>query len=159
MQTTENINTYGADMAERIARKAIKTANDRHPMGTAEFIQTLANVIAANLRMIERKAETTEIIKIGNVTIDKTRHRLTVGGVSKKITALELRLLWELATCRDRCVERAELRRTVWAGIEIGTRTIDAHIVYIRRLLMGGDIKIETIYARGYALREREYVQ
>jgi len=138
MQTIEeNINStggYGVDMAERIARAAIKTATERHPLGTGEFTQALANVIAANLRMIERRADAIDSITIGNVTIDKTRHRLTVGGVSKRITLLELRLLWALATYRDRCIDRDELRRTVWAGIQIGTRTIDAHMVCLRKL-------------------------
>ncbi len=92
---------------------------------------------------------------IGKLLIDIPRHRATVADEEVPLTALEFKLLLDLASRRGRVQSRDALLDRVWgyvAGIE--TRTVDTHVKRLREKLgLAGDY-IETVRGVGYRMRD-----
>lgn len=91
---------------------------------------------------------------IGSAVVDERRYLVTApGNVAQALTIRELGLLKMFAAHRGEVLSRAELLETVW-GMDYGggTRTLDQHIVQIRRKLGEDGVRIETIRGVGYRL-------
>ena len=113
--------------------------------------------VSAILRRTSASAEgdgTDEIISCGNLSIDVGAHRVDVDGEPADLTALEFRLLLDLARRRGRVQSRDALLERVWGyqpGVE--TRTVDTHIKRLREKLGAGADQVETVRGVGYRLR------
>jgi two-component system phosphate regulon response regulator PhoB len=113
--------------------------------------------VSAILRRTSASAEgdgTDEIISCGNLSIDVGAHRVDVEGEPADLTALEFRLLLDLARRRGRVQSRDALLERVWGyqpGVE--TRTVDTHIKRLREKLGAGADQVETVRGVGYRLR------
>lgn len=95
-----------------------------------------------------------ERIAVGPLLIDVPRHRVLVEGEEVTVTALEFKLLLDLASRRGRVQSREDLLERVWGyapGIE--TRTVDTHIKRLREKLGSARDVIETVRGVGYRLR------
>lgn len=111
---------------------------------------------------ILRRAQTTggeeaerQTIVIGRMTIDVPAHKVSVEGEEVPLTALEFRLLMDLATRIGRVQSRDALLERVWGyspGIE--TRTVDTHVKRLREKLGAASQYIETVRGVGYRIRE-----
>ena len=94
-------------------------------------------------------------LMIGTLVIDVPRHLATVDGEEVVLTALEFKLLLDLATRRGRVQTREALLERVWGyarGIE--TRTVDTHVKRLREKLGSARKCIETVRGVGYRMRE-----
>lgn len=91
----------------------------------------------------------------GPITIDGTRHRVTVDSKVLHLTSIEFKLLRTLVQRRGRVQERDRLLTDVWGyDTAIDTRTVDTHVRRLREKLgQAGDV-IETVRGFGYRLRE-----
>ncbi len=111
--------------------------------------------IDAILRRVGAAAdEGPQHIVVGDLVIDVPGHRVEVGGKEVNLTALEFRLLLDLARRRGRVQARADLLERVWGyapGIE--TRTVDTHVKRLREKLGPAAARIETVRGVGYRLR------
>ena len=90
-------------------------------------------------------------IHVGELTIDTAAHRVMVANKEVPLTALEFRLLLDLAKRRGRVQPRDTLLERVWGyspGIE--SRTVDTHIKRIREKLGPAADHIETVRGVGY---------
>lgn len=99
--------------------------------------------------------EEAERIVIGVLEIDVLRHRVVVEGEEISLTALEFKLLLDLASRRGRPQSREVLLERVWGyapGIE--TRTVDTHVKRLREKLAGARNHIETVRGVGYRMRD-----
>jgi two-component system phosphate regulon response regulator PhoB len=99
--------------------------------------------------------ETQQRIILGKMTIDVSRHRVLVEDEEIPLTALEFKLLLDLATRRGRVQSRDALLDRVWGyapGIE--TRTVDTHVKRLREKLGAASDYIETVRGVGYRIRE-----
>ncbi len=107
--------------------------------------------------------ENSSIIKVGSLTMDEERYKVTVDDKSIPLTALEFQLLYLLAKNQGIVFTRNQLLDKVW-GIEyVGeTRTVDVHIRHLRKKLaapFGENEKvmenhfIETIRGKGYRFK------
>jgi len=97
-----------------------------------------------------------EKLVIGALEINIPRHEVRVAGEHIGLTALEFKLLLDLATRRGRVQSRDALLERVWGyapGIE--TRTVDTHVKRLREKLSEARDCIETIRGVGYRMRER----
>jgi two-component system phosphate regulon response regulator PhoB len=94
-------------------------------------------------------------LSAGPITIDPTRHRVSIEGKPIELTSLEFRLLRTLMQRRGRVQERDRLLNDVW-GYEsvIDTRTVDTHVRRLREKLGKAGEVIETVRGFGYRLRE-----
>jgi two-component system phosphate regulon response regulator PhoB len=96
-----------------------------------------------------------DAITIGNMTIDVPRHEVRVDDSLMPLTALEFKLLLDLATKRGRVQTREALLERVWGyapGIE--TRTVDTHVKRLREKLGDASNYIETVRGVGYRIRD-----
>jgi DNA-binding response OmpR family regulator len=120
----------------------------------------LALRIKALLRKF-RKAEGDGPTRLacGDLVADRSSLSIQVAGEHRALSVLEFRLLWFLMQNSGKVVSRPLILKEVWRGTVVSNRTIDAHIVGLRRALTGMNHRIETIYGAGYSLRapdERE---
>ena len=116
----------------------------------------LAARVRAVLRRVPGGAEGPPV-RVGDLVVDAARHEVTRAGASIELTPREFRLLEALARAPGRAFSRAELLdRAFGADSEALDRTIDAHVVNLRRKLEAdrqGPPLIETVFGVGYRLR------
>lgn len=94
-------------------------------------------------------------LQIGDLWIDAKGHRVRVRGIEAPLTALEFRLLLDLAERKGRVQSRDALLERVWGYVSgTETRTVDTHIKRLRRKLSTAADQVETIRGVGYRLRE-----
>lgn len=112
--------------------------------------------IEAILRRIGLHTEDAQqSIVIGEMQIDVPAHKVLVEGEEIVLTALEFRLLLDLAKRRGRVQSRSALLERVWGyapGIE--TRTVDTHVKRLREKLGAAAQLVETVRGVGYRIRE-----
>src|SRR5215216_1325760 len=66
-------------------------------------------------------------MKIGDLAVDRSRHRVSLGGEVIQLTPIEYRLLIALMTRPDEVLSRADLAWTVWGHPAAG-RTMEVHV-------------------------------
>lgn len=115
--------------------------------------------LALRVRSILRRASTaveaTDILRLGDIQVDRSRYEVEVKGKSIDFTATEFKLLTVLMERRGRVQSRDTLLNDVW-GYEsiIDTRTVDTHIRRLREKLGKSADCIETIRGFGYRMIE-----
>lgn len=98
-----------------------------------------------------------KIINAGPVTIDIERSLATADGKALRLTAIEFKLLLELAKSDGRVLRRDTLLDRVWGTeVYITDRTVDTHIRRLREKLGKTSKYIETVRGFGYKFREDE---
>jgi two-component system phosphate regulon response regulator PhoB len=94
------------------------------------------------------------VLTVGSLRIDRSAHRVYFDGEEKKLTALEFRLLWTLASQHDKVLSRAQLLDRAWQDWNtegaITTRTVDTHIKRLREKIGEAGDLIETVRGVGY---------
>ena len=71
--------------------------------------------------------------RVGDLVIDRSRRRVTLGSEPLQLTPTEYRLLCALAAHPDEVLSREELAQQVWGYADAGVgRAIDAHISRLR---------------------------
>jgi len=93
----------------------------------------------------------------GEISINQTRHEVSVGGRPVRLTAVEFKLLTYLVQTRGEVQSRDQLLSKVWDYSDsMTTRTVDAHVVRLRKKLGQCGDDIETVRTYGYRFREGE---
>jgi two-component system phosphate regulon response regulator PhoB len=93
----------------------------------------------------------------GPISVDRSAHRVSVGGKEIELTATEYKLLLTLVERRGRVQTRPQLLETVWeAQPDIQTRTVDMHVQRLRSKLGDAGDLIETVRGFGYRFRGAE---
>ena len=119
------------------------------PFSPRELVLRIQSV----LRRGAAPAEKAEVVKHGDILIDRTRHEVKVRGKTLDLTATEFKLLLTLIERRGRVQSRDVLLNDVW-GYEsvIDTRTVDTHVRRLREKLGKSADTIETIRGFGYRM-------
>jgi len=92
-----------------------------------------------------------QVIALGDLVIDVPAHRVEVRGQEIPLTALEFRLLLDLASRAGRVQSRDALLERVWGySPNVETRTVDTHVKRLREKLGAGAEQIETVRGVGY---------
>ena len=114
-------------------------------------------VLRINAILRRAKGEVVEERKlsIGQITVDPSRHHVTVGERPVRLTSVEFKLLSMLMRRQGRVQARDRLLNEVW-GYEsaIDTRTVDTHIRRLRKKLGKASAAIETVRGFGYRIKE-----
>jgi two-component system alkaline phosphatase synthesis response regulator PhoP len=94
-----------------------------------------------------------ELIKLGSLELDITKHELRLKGKAIETTAREFELLQTLMESKDRVLTREVLLEKVWGynhAANIETRTVDMHIGQLRKKLKNEADRIVTLKGIGY---------
>jgi two-component system phosphate regulon response regulator PhoB len=123
------------------------------PFSPRELVLRVQSVLRRELG----KPVETDIITLGGIVLDRTRHQVAVKGKPVELTATEFKLLATLMERRGRMQSRDVLLNDVW-GYEsaIDTRTVDTHVRRLREKLGKHADCIETIRGFGYRMMEEE---
>ena len=88
----------------------------------------------------------------GRIDINIDRASVTIDGRDAGLSSKEYELLAYLVAQADRAVSREELFATVWhgAGLDLQSRTVDAHVRRLRKKLSVAPDLISTVRGTGY---------
>ena len=109
--------------------------------------------LMARLRALLRRASghSTDMIDVGDLSVDNRSARAFVDGMSIKLTSHEFRLLSYMATHRGRVISRTELVEHIYdQDFDRDSNTIEVFVGRLRRKI--GTDRIETVRGLGYRL-------
>ena len=93
------------------------------------------------------------VLSVDQLRIDTRTHRVYVSGAEVRLTALEFRLIFALASQPGVVLSRSHLLEHVWnMDPHITTRTVDTHIKRLREKIGVVGDAIETVRGVGYRL-------
>ncbi len=132
-------------------------------MGADDYVtkpfspRELAARVKAVLRRTSPQKPNNDLVRYGALTVDSTRHEVTCGGRGVTLTATEFRLLHLLASRPGRVFSRAEIiDGALGRDIVVLDRTVDVHVMSLRRKLGPCGHWIETVRGFGYKFREED---
>ena len=99
------------------------------PVGSREMVAR----VKAILRRAGEDRKTADIFTFGNVSVDFRRHEVLKSGETVHLTALEFRLLEYFIKKKGEVVRRDDLLDEAWGDAVISPRTLDSHIVHLRK--------------------------
>jgi len=124
------------------------------PFSVAELVAR----IGAVLRRMGPGPAPPDRLELRDLVVDFRSRQSSMRGSRINLTPREFEILRALAARRGDAVSRDDLLTVIWGladDVEVSTRTIDQHVVALRRKL-GDDAAqpriIETVYGHGYRL-------
>jgi len=109
--------------------------------------------VKAILRRYQTGLQPGEIVEMGNLHIDLSRHEVTVAGEPVTLRTKEFDLLAAFAQNVGLVLSREKLLDLVWGYEYYGeTRTIDVHVNHLRNKIAGSGVNIETLRGTGYKM-------
>ncbi|MCL2019739.1 MAG: response regulator transcription factor [Oscillospiraceae bacterium] len=111
----------------------------------------LRELLARVKRTLNAHSGTSDVLKIGDVSIDIEKGKAYKGDTLLELTALEYRLLLTFASNKGKMLTRSQILECIWdsAGNFVEDNTLTVYIKRLREKL-GDAIKIETVRGIGY---------
>lgn len=112
--------------------------------------KVLVSKVKALLRRYKEDEEfATDVLKIGNLTIDREAYKIILKGKELILPRKEFELLSLLTSKPGKVFKREEILDKVWGNeVIVGGRTIDVHIRKLREKI--GDNSFKTVKGVGY---------
>lgn len=145
--------TARGEEADRV--RGLDTGADDYITKPFSMTELLARVRAVLRRIRPALAE--DIVGFGDISIDRTTHRVRRGNREIHLGPTEYKLLDHFIQYPGRVFSREQLLDAVWgSGVYVDARTVDVHIGRLRKALTDGDEAdpIRTVRSAGYALDE-----
>ncbi len=118
------------------------------PFGVKELLAR----INANLRKSE--ALSPAVLSYKELTMDEARHAATLAKKPLILSKKEYELLRAFLMAPDKVLTKDSLLASVWGINEaLETRTLDIHVLHLRKKLAGSSLSIATIRGVGYLLQ------
>ena len=108
----------------------------------------LVSRVNAILKRKRKTNETNSPIHIGEININKSKHKLLYSGKEIYLARKEFNLLYLLMTIPGKVFTREEIISSIWKDAIVGDRTIEVHIRKIREKI--GNNHIKTVKGIGY---------
>lgn len=122
------------------------------PVGSRELVAR----VKAILRRTRQKEEIGEVYKFGDVTVNFKSHEVHKAGKILHLTALEFKLLKYFIEHKGEVVTRDNLLDDAWEDAIVSPRTIDPHIVHLRKKIENDPANPEYIISvRGVGYKFR----
>lgn len=120
------------------------------PFQPKEFVAR----VQSKIRRLEERQGNAERIECGNLVLDMKRLDALLNGRSLGLSVLEFNLLKCFVENKERVMSRERILEAVWRDAIVTDRTVDTHIVSLRKRLEGFDYTIATVYGAGYVLKK-----
>jgi two-component system alkaline phosphatase synthesis response regulator PhoP len=115
--------------------------------------KVLTSKVKSLLRRFKTQDESQQIIKLGNITINREEYKIFVDTQEMILPRKEFELLSLLASKPGKVFKREDILDRVWGNdVIVGGRTIDVHIRKLREKI--GEQKFKTIKGVGYKFVE-----
>jgi len=116
--------------------------------------------LLARLRAVMRRVRPSlvdDVVSVGEITIDRSSHRVKRGNRDVHLGPTEYRLLDQLMQHPGRVFSREQLLDSVWGSdVYVEARTVDVHVGRLRKALNlpGEKDPIRTVRSAGYSFDE-----
>jgi two-component system alkaline phosphatase synthesis response regulator PhoP len=115
--------------------------------------KVLTSKVKSLLRRFKTQDDSQQIIKLGNITINREEYKIFVDTQEMILPRKEFELLSLLASKPGKVFKREDILDRVWGNdVIVGGRTIDVHIRKLREKI--GEQKFKTIKGVGYKFIE-----
>jgi DNA-binding response OmpR family regulator len=109
--------------------------------------------LMARVRAVLRRAAEDDVIEIAGITLDRTQREVRIDDAAIAVTPTEYRLLDALARSPGRTFTRQELvERALGEEYEGLDRTVDVHVMNLRKKLGEAGKAIVTVFGVGYRM-------
>jgi DNA-binding response OmpR family regulator len=109
--------------------------------------------LMARIRAVLRRASEEDVVAAGSIAVDRGSREVRVSDAQVPVTPTEFRLLDALVRARGRTFTRQELVERAFGGDYEGLdRTVDVHVMNLRRKLGEAGKAIVTVFGVGYKL-------
>lgn len=142
----------GSEDPEHLA-EAFDNGADDYIVKTTRPRELVARVVS-KIRRLEEREEDPELIACGNLTLNTKKLEATINNEPIQLSVLEFSLLRFFVENKDHVMSRTQILEGVWKDAIVSNRTIDTHMVYLRKKLAGFTYTLATVYGAGYILRE-----
>jgi two-component system, OmpR family, phosphate regulon response regulator PhoB len=145
--------TARGEESDRI--RGLDTGADDYIVKPFSMIELLARVRAVMRRV--RPSLVQDTVELGDITIDRSNHRVRRAGRAIHLGPTEYRLLDQLMQHPGRVFSREQLLDIVWGSdIYVEARTVDVHVGRLRKALnfSGERDPIRTVRSAGYSFDE-----
>ena len=96
------------------------------------------------------------LMNVGPITLDPSNLHVSINGNKVEIGQAEFKLLKFLMAHPERVFSRSQLLDKVWGDhVAIEERTVDVHVLRLRKALKDAEHLIKTVRSVGYMLSER----
>jgi two-component system alkaline phosphatase synthesis response regulator PhoP len=127
------------------------------PISIPKLIARIKSALRKKTDKAKDAATADEILSHGKIQINRSHHRVSVGGKDVFFPKKEFEVLAYLIRHAGKVVTRESLLSSIWgADVFVVDRTIDVHIRKIREKLGECSSYIDTIKGVGYRLNETE---
>lgn len=138
-------------------RTETKTKVGAFLMGADDFLEhpfspdELKARVGARLRSWKPES----LQRSASLEINPSSMSVSVKGKNVAFSLLEFYLLKFFLENEGRLIKREEILESVWKGQEVKSRTVDTHLVSIRKKIRGSGVEISSLYGAGYTLRKK----
>jgi DNA-binding response OmpR family regulator len=109
--------------------------------------------LMARVRAVLRRAPDEDVLVSGDLTLDRRTRDVRVADAPVELTPTEFRLLATLLGSPARTFTREELvERAFGSDSDAMARTVDAHVMKLRRKLGPAGARVATVFGVGYRL-------
>ena len=147
--------TARGEESDRI--RGLSTGADDYVVKPFSLPELMARVKAILRRVAP--ARVADVLKVSDVELDRSAHRVTRGPREVRLGPTEFRLLEFLMESPGRVISRSQLLDGVWGrDAFVDERTVDVHIGRLRKAIVRGKERdpIRTVRGAGYVFGERE---
>lgn len=142
----------GSDDLEHMTQ-AFDLGADDYVVKSARPRELIARILS-KIRRLEERDEDPELITCGNLVLNTRKLEALIDNTALPLSVLEFNLLRFFVQNKDRVMSRTQILEGVWKDAVVSNRTIDTHMVYLRKKLNGFNHVLATVYGAGYILRE-----
>lgn len=131
-------------------------------LGANDFIQKPVSInklharVASNLRMASPTKVVSGNVNIGPISISRDHYSVKVNGGHVEFARKEFEILFLLASNPGRVFNRESILAEIWGkDVYVVDRTVDVHLLNVRKKLGDYANLIETIKGVGYRFKEK----
>lgn len=119
------------------------------------YVDELLARVSSKILRSQEEVEAREILSCGNLTLLPDELSARVGERVFRLSPLEFTLLRFFLENGEKIASREKILEKVWPGTSVSDRTVDSHVVSLRKKLADFDHEILTVYGAGYALKRK----